>query len=223
MAQDETSLYNLALSSAGTRSRVNNPSEQSREAEICRLWYEPVRRQVLRAASWSSAKSFARLALRVERTEEVWITGAPNPEFRFAYALPDRYLQARYLYDYSRFDISLLSADESAVMTNGEQALLYYTFDQTKIATWDPDLYLAVAHALAAYICLPLNGKTSQARNAQQQANSLIYAAREAAANESFLPLESPPDWIAARSSAYNTTGARFVYPSGPMISVPNV
>ncbi|TXH15902.1 MAG: hypothetical protein E6R03_06415 [Hyphomicrobiaceae bacterium] len=222
MAQNETSLYNLALSSAGTRARVSQPNEQSREAEICRLWYEPVRRQILRAASWSSAKAISRLALKTEQIE-TWEPGSPNPQFRYAYGLPAKYLQARFLFDYARFDISLLFTSESALMTNSERALLYYTFDQTDISMWDPDLYLAVAHALAAYICLPLNGKTSQARAAQQQANSLIYSAREATANESYEPVDMPPDWIVARGSAYNSPGARYVYPTGPLISVPNV
>ena len=108
-------------------------------------------------------------------------------------------------------------------MTSAEAATLYYTLDQTQIALWDPDLYLAIAHALAAYICLPLNGKTTQARAAQQQANSLIYSAREAAANESFEPVDMAPEWIAGRGSIYASPGVRYIYPSGPLIAVPNV
>ena len=223
MAQNETSLYNLALSSAGTRSRISSPGEQSREAEICRLWYEPVRRQILRAAPWASAKAMSRLALKAEQTETDWIDGSPNPKFRYAYALPSKYLQARYLFDYARFDIGLLSSNETALMTSSENVVLYYTFDQTEIATWDADLYLAIALALAAYICLPLNGKTSQARSAQQQANGMIYSAREAAANESYEPVDMAPEWIAGRGSAYGSPGVRYIYPSGPLIAVPNV
>jgi hypothetical protein len=219
MAQDEVTLYNLALSIAGARSKISSPTEQSREAEICRLWYEPVRRQVLRAAPWAAARAQARLALKTERTVETWVAGDPNPEYRFAYALPFRYLQARYLVDYARFDISLLSENESALMTNSEAALLYYTFDQTLISMWSPDLYLSIAHALGAYICLPLNGKAQMAARAQAQANSLILTSREQAANESYEPLDVPPDWIAARGSIYSNSTPRYIYAAGPMIT----
>lgn len=223
MAQDETSLYNLALSSAGARSSISHPDERSREAEICRLWYAPVRRQILRAAPWPVVRAVTRLALITEQTAESWAPGLPNPEYRFAYGLPDGFLHPRYLTSYARFEVSLISPSQQALNTNEEQAIFFYTVDQTLIPLWDPDLYIAIAMALAAYICLPLNGKVSQARAAQQQANSLIYQAREASANESFEPMEVSPDWIQARGSAYSNTGPRYIYPAGPMISVPNV
>jgi hypothetical protein len=178
---------------------------------------------VLRAAPWSSAKAVANLALKTERTEEQWMEGAPNPAFRYAFALPSKYLQARYLYGYSRFEISLLTSNEAALMTNDSVAVLYYTADQTQISLWDADLYMAVSQALGAFICLPLNGKSTQAQRAQQQSNALIYSAREAAANESFEPVEGVPEWLAARGSSYSSPSPRYIYPSGPMIAVPNV
>lgn len=223
MAQDEVSLYNLALSAAGTRARISSPAENSREAEICRLWFEPVRRQVLRAAPWGSARAMARLALKTERTEEIWAAGMPNPAYRFAYGLPVGYLQARYLYGYARFELSLIATNEMALMTEVENAILYYTMDQKEISLWDPDLYLAISQALGAYISQPLNGKSASAARAQQQANGLIYSAREAAANESFEPIETVPDWISIRGSAFSAPSSRYIYPSGPIVAVPNV
>lgn len=223
MAQDQTSLFNLALSAAGSRSSISLPSEQSREAEICRQWYEPVRRQVLRSAPWSSVKAFARLAELKERTTEEWVEGDPNPAFSRAFALPELYLHARYLSNYARFELSLLEPDVKALMTSDTTPILYYTLDQTQISLWESDLYLAMAQALGAFICLPLNGKSATAQRAQQQANALIYAAREAAANESFEPVDMAPEWIAGRGSIYGSPGVRYIYPSGPLIAVPNV
>lgn len=222
MAQDKTSLFNLALSAAGARGSVSAPTEASREAEICRLWFEPVVRQILRAAPWPSARAVGRLALLSERTSATWELGKPNPEYRFAYALPAQCLRPRYLAGYARFEVALLSSGEQALMTNQEDALLYYTFDQQSIPLWDASLYFAIAHALGAYIALPLNGKTQQARSAQGMANSMIMQAQEAAANESYEPLESDPSWMQARGSAYNNATPRFVYPNGPMLAVDN-
>lgn len=223
MAQDKTSLFNLALSAAGSRSSVSAPDEASREAELCRLWFEPVYRQVLRAAPWASTRSVTRLALLTERVDAEWEAGDPQPEYRFAYAMPNGCLRPRYLYDYARFEVSLRSSGQQAIMTSQEDAILYFTYDQALIALWDAGLYIAVAHALGAYIALPLNGKTQQARSAQGMANSLILQAREAAANEDFAPLESDPSWIQARGSAYSVATNRYVYPNGPLLAVSNV
>ncbi len=220
MAQDEVSLYNLALSVAGARGRISLPAEASREAEICRLWYEPVRRQVLRSAPWSSTKAVAQLALLNEQDNDTWAPGEPGPGYRFAYGLPAGCLRPRYLYDYSHFEIALLSPSQQAVMTNNPNPLLYYTLDQTLISQWDASLYLAIAHALGAFIALPLNGKTQQARNALNTANQMIYQAREQSVNESFEPVESDPSWIQVRGSAYNGPVPRFIYPNGPILEI---
>ena len=220
MAQDKVGLFNLALSAAGARGSVSAPTEASREAEICRLWFEPTVRQVLRAAPWASARAVGRLALIAERTLSDWTEGMPQPEYQYAYAIPNGCLRPRYLYGYGRFEIALRSADQQVLMTSVENPILYYTFEQLNVAMWDPALYLAIAHALGAFIALPLNGKTQQARSAQGMANSMIAQAQEAAANESFEPLESVPEWLQVRGSAYNTPTSRFIYPNGPSIAV---
>lgn len=223
MAQDEVSLYNLALSVAGARAKISNPAENSREAENCRLWYEPIRRQVLSAAPWASVRAVQRLAVFKEQDSETWISGAPDPEYRFAYSLPQNYLHARYLYGYSRFSVSLVNVGKAAIMTNAEAAIMYYTYDQPQIQMWDANLYIAIAKALGAAICLPLSGKPQMARNALGEANAMILQAREIAANSDYEPIEQSPDWIAARGGSYTQGGPKFIFPAGPLISVPNV
>ena len=88
---------------------------------------------------------------------------------------------------------------------------------------WDAELYMAIAHALAANIALPLNGKAAQARAAQNMANAAIFAARETAANEDYAPLESIPEWLQARGSSYAVGLSRYIYPNGPSLAVSNV
>lgn len=224
MAQDEVSLYNLALSAAGARSRVSAPTEASREAEICRLWFAPTYRHILRAAPWASTRAVERLALITERVDgSLWASGDPMPEFRYAYAMPNKCLRPRYLNGYGRFTIELLNAEKQALMTNVEDAILYYTYDQTLISMWDPQLYMAVAKALAAHICLPLNGKAAMARNAMQEANAMIYQAREASANESYEQLHTAATTLQVRGSAYDAASQPYVYPDGPVLAVTNV
>src|SRR5690606_39709181 len=89
MAQDLVTLYNLALSVAGITSGVDSPSEASPEAEQCRLWFEPVRNLILRAAFWPSVKGVKRLGLLATRdTDQDWTSSDPFPGWLYAYALP---------------------------------------------------------------------------------------------------------------------------------------
>lgn len=222
MAQDEVSLYNLALSTAGSRSRISAPTEASREAEICRLWFAPIARQILRAAPWASVRAFDNLAVVKERADASWVDGDPNPEYRFAYALPAQCLRPRFLRNYARFEVALLSSNVQALMTNSEQALLYYTYDQQQISMWDPDLYLAVAYGVAAAIAQPLSGKPGLTRTAQQMANAIILSAREASANESYEPLEALSPSLQARG-AIAMPIQPYVYPNGPVLAITNV
>ena len=60
---DEVGVYNLALNAIGERSNVSSPTENSRRAEVCRLWYESVRNHILGAAPWPEATSMDYLAL----------------------------------------------------------------------------------------------------------------------------------------------------------------
>lgn len=223
MAQNEVSLYNLALSAAGARSRVSAPTEASREAEICRLWFAPTYRQILRAAPWASTRSVSRLALIKERVDgSDWIAGDPMPEYRYAYALPAKCLRPRYLSGYARFTVELLNSETQAIMTNQENALLYYTYDQDGVGMWDSQLYMAVAKALGAQIALPLNGKAAAAQRAMQEANSFIYQARESAANESFEQLSAVAATMQVRGSAYDMPLSPYIYPDGPTFAVSN-
>lgn len=221
MITDEVSIYNLALSSVGTRSMVALPNEKSREAEICRLWFGPVRDRVLRAAPWSSTKAWSRLALMKERdTNSPWADNDPEPQYSYAYAIPQDMLSPRYLAGYQRFSLSSYPGNKLAIMTSQPNALLCYTVRQEVIGLWDPGLQQAVVYALAAHIAMPLHGKADRARNALEQANSLIMQAREENANDDMDQIDAVPSWIQARGYTGEFSATRFFYPTGDLFSV---
>lgn len=218
--QDLVTLFNLASGSAGGKNSISSPTENSREAELCRMWYEPVRNFVLRAAPWSSTKTFARLSVLKERNDSLpWADGDPEPGYRFAYSLPDNFLYPRYLVNFAHFTMGLLQSNRLAIMTNQEEAVLCYSLLQTSPVMWDPALFMAVAYALAAKITVPLSGKDERQRAAVQEANSIILLARTNEANQDYTPVEWVPEWISARGFGPATT-SRFIYPTGPMFSV---
>lgn len=219
MAQDLVSLFNLALQAAGVTALVSTPTENSVEAETCRLWYEPARDHVLRAAYWPSAKAVRRLGQLAERDESaVWVVSDPLPGWKYAYQQPSDLLAPRYLSTFDRFETGVYE-NKRAIFTNAATPILIYTKRQDDLSLWDSQLYLAIAHAVASFICMPLTGKPSRARAAAEQANSLIAAAQTSAANEANNFIDSLPSWIAAREYAGGLGMDRYYFPYGPSIS----
>lgn len=220
MISDEVSVYNMALDAVGTRSDVSATTEQSREAEVCRLWFGPTRDLVLRAAPWSVATGYSRLALLATRNDTLaWVATDPAPGYHFAYAAPSDMIAPRFMSTYGRF-IQGKYGNQRALMTQDEAALLVYTRLEEQVALWDSDLAMAIVLGLAAAIAMPLHGKAQRAKNAQDQANILILQARANDANAQENQLDTIPDWIAARGSNFQAPNNRFFFPYGPLISV---
>jgi hypothetical protein len=220
VAQDLVSLYNLALDAAGTKAKISSPTEVSREASVCNRWYEPVRNQILRGAPWQSCRNTALLALQAERDFDLdWADGDPEPPWTYRYALPSDFLYPRYLDSFQPFVLG--DKDGSPVLfTHEPTATLIHTKKQTVPPAWDADLYWAIIHGLAAYIVMPLSGKTSRANSEMQLANLAMIQARVNTANENTVEYDSMPDWLIARGAVTTTTPSRFIYQNGPLLSL---
>lgn len=216
---DVTTLYNLALDKIGARNKIALPSEQSREAEACNLWYPNIRDQILASAPWPEATKMARLALLSTQEDDSWSVGNPRPDLQNSYALPADLLRPQYISNYESFSIQSFDSENRALMTNAASPVLVYTFRQTLLSMMSPDLQMAIMHGLAASICMSLTGKTSRVKLLIDQANSVIISAREAAANTDNEMFDSVPDWITARGYSGGITSPRFFYPFGGLLT----
>lgn len=218
----EVQVYNLALNAVGERSNISSPTEQSRPAEVCRLWYSAVRDQVLAAAPWPEATKIANLGLLGEADDETaWLETEPRTGYSYVYALPSDALRPRYMSDFSRFLFANYN-NQRALHSNTENAILAYTSRLENIALWDSELQMAIVYGLAANICMPLSGKPSRAKALADRANELITVARVNAANANNERYESIPDWIAARG--FNSTSTpRYFHPYGSLLALSNV
>lgn len=218
----EVQIYNLALNAIGERNNISLPTEQSRPAEVCRLWYSPVRDQVLSAAPWPEATKIAYLALLAQQDDDAtWLETEPRTGYQYVYALPSDMLRPRYMSDFSRFLFSSYNG-QRAVHSNTQNAILAYTSRLENVALWDSALQMAIVYGLAANICMPLSGKPARAQALANRANELITTARVDAANSNNEYYESIPDWITARG--FNTTSPqRYFHPYGSMLALTNV
>lgn len=218
----EVQVYNLSLNAVGERSNISAPTEQSRPAEVCRLWYSVVRDQILAAAPWPEATKIANLAVLAEADDETaWLETEPRTGYSYVYAMPSDALRPRYMSDFSKFLFANYDG-QRALHSNTEDASLAYTSRLENVALWDAELQMAIVYGLAANICMPLSGKPSRAKALADRANELITTARVAAANANNEYYESVPDWIIARG--FNATSSpRYFHPYGSLLTLTNV
>lgn len=220
MATDIVVLYNLALDAIGARNKISLPTEESREAETCNLWFPNIRDQVLVSAPWPEATKMERLALLAAQDGLPWAQGMPRPDLRNAYALPADCLRPQFITDFNLFVIQSYGSENRALMTDASSPVLVYTFRQTVVAAWSQSLQMAIMYGLAASICAPLTGKSSRAKLLIEQANEHILAAREIGANTNDFQLETLPDWITARGFGGGSVTSQYIYPLGSLLHV---
>lgn len=214
----EVQVYNLALNAIGARSNIAAPTEDSREAEVCRLWYSTVRDQILAAAPWPEATKISYPALLATTDDEdAWLETEPRMGYSYVYALPSDALWPRYMSDFSRFLFTNYNG-QRALHSNTEDAILAYTSRLENMTLWDAGLQMAIVYGLAANICMPLSGKTSRAKTLADKANELVIAARVAAANSNNESYESIPDWIVARGFNHSPQ-TRYFHPYGELLT----
>jgi len=214
----ELEIYNLALNAIGARNNVLLTTEATREAQVCKLWYSPVRDQVLSAAVWPEATKLASLTLLDERDfDDDWVSTNARPGYTYAYDMPSDLLHPQYLSDFSRFLITEYPGSKVALVTNTESAILAYTSRLVTMSLWSASLQMAVVYALASHISQPLTGKGSQAKMLAEKANGLIWAARERAANSSNERFEVLPDWIQGRGYGGSIQNTQYFHPLGDL------
>lgn len=211
-------VWNLALEAAHAPGRVSSEDELSREREICSLFYDLVRRQVQEANYWPCCRAMAYLPLIKERNfNAAWVQSDPEPNYIYKYGLPDKYMRAWHLSDYSRFSLSTdVTLNKVVVHSNLPQAAMVYAIDQTDVTQWSPLQLQATIYGLAAHIAGPLTGKNSIIQKNMQAANSILETASAAAADVTqnddvqHIPIE-----IAARGYGIGVETNRYYYPVG--------
>ncbi len=221
MINDITSLYNLALNAVGARSNVASPTENSREAQVCELWYTVVRDAVFASAPWPELTKLASLeVLDTRDTEEDWVATNARPGYAYAYAMPADAARPQYLTNFDRFLVTSYDDNRQVLVSNTEAAILAYTAKNLSIQIWGAGLQMAMVYGLASHIVMPLSAKASRAKQLVDQANNFIVQARETAANTSNETFDYLPDWIAARGFAGANITERFIYPVGNLLTV---
>lgn len=208
MSTSLVEIFNLALSACGSDLSISDPEEQSREADLCRLWYPRTRDALMKAAPWPCLRAYQRLALVRERDLTApWDEDDPAPAWRFSYSPPSDMLIPYHLDTYQRFEYH-----RGLLSTNQEKPILYYNRREENPALWDEGLIEAMYHYLAAKIGRPLTASRAVIEENISIAERQIDSMMAMSANSSEMQQETLPDWLQVRGTVIRTPD-KFFYP----------
>jgi len=220
MASTTLDIYNGAISAARGKGRLSSLTDKTVEREECDIWYKLVRDTVQEAAHWDTCRETERLTLIKERDTGIsWAAGDPEAQYIYSYALPNNYLRAWNLADFSHFTISFDATNNKNVLnTNFKNAVLIYGGIRENPAFWSSGMVAATIHGLAASITGPITGQSSVQRIQIQLANEILLMAQVTnAGNASFTPEVIPPVILARGYAEAQET--RYYYPYGQNFS----
>lgn len=218
---NKTDIFNLALMHIGSSFMVSDAdTESSKEARVCRQFYETARQSALSDLDWSFARKFVSLAI---------LDGETHPGFSKVYKYPSDCLVVRTLVqpwmsvssydsrDYSGTRLVSSSVPESmravwqtgldsknetrTILTDMEDAQIIYTVDLEVEAIYPSYFVVALALRLAMNIATPIAGSPQIASGLQQAYQQALEAAAVLDMNESQDPQWPTPETITARIS----------------------
>lgn len=143
---------NLALGLVGQRQFIDDLTDASTEAEVCKQYFAQTRNELLQAWHWR----FATKRVVLAETTEV------RTGWGYCYAAPSDMLKPQRIWDGDRrpgageavpFGWELNDAGSGfLILTDMAEAELIYTVEQAIIGLWSPSFTKAVAAQLAVYL-----------------------------------------------------------------------
>lgn len=209
----ETLIANMALTHVGAENDIESLDEETPEAKAVRTWYAFAREQALEAFDWSFARKRVILTLHgdvISTTTNEPLAGV----WGFRYKYPGDCVVARKIQhpnappdDALPFEIELsLDGTEKTIVTNVENAVLVYTFNQAATNLFTPGFVLAFSFAIAMNIAFTLTSKLTLKKEMER---SFATAINHAAANMLNEEVKEPPrdaDWIRDRTGSGSST-----------------
>lgn len=195
---NSTDICNMALSFLA-KGRITSLDDNTEEAKQCRIHYEHCRRMILRQYNWGFAKRTVKLA-KLDTTIPGWDE---------CYAYPAECLSLRRIFNESTaadrggeqtdYDISLVSDNTRAVLTDLDEAWAEYTIDITDVGICSEEFCESMARLLAASMAMPLTGSANIQQAQYQLYQIAVQAARLHTAQEKHEKPVWPTDYAAAR------------------------
>lgn len=203
MATTVVSICNLSLARVGHDRAIQAlaPDENSKAANLCAMFYEPMRDKVLRDFAWPFAKKYAALNLVEEN---------PNTDWLYAYRWPSDCLRALRIVNAAGRTAGLTApipytighdAAGKLIYTDEPNAVLLHTARYTDPTWFDADFVSALAWRIAQELAAPMarGDFPAMRERAMKEYAAEISNAEANAANEVQADPNPDAEWIRAR------------------------
>ena len=178
-------ICNMALAQLG-QEPISSLTQDDERARRCDLFYEPVKKEVLRTHNWAFANTFTSLVLLAD-------DGAPDWPYMYAYPQDCLFLrrvfaQAHHSHGEGAAFKEAFNADLHArvIFCGLPKAQAEYTRDITDEAQFDPAFVKAFSLALAADLAVTLTGDNTLAQQVLQKYTLALQEARRSNMSERF-------------------------------------
>lgn len=175
-------ICNMALAQIG-QEPISSLGQEDERARRCSLFYEPVKKEVLRTHNWAFAGALEPLSLLASDNTDEW---------PYMYAYPSACLFLRRVFaksvrdPFSFKEIYRPDLAARVILSAAPQAYAEYTRDITDESLFDPAFVKAFSLALAADLAVTLSGDASLARQIMQKYTLALDEARRSNMTERF-------------------------------------
>lgn len=181
-------IANLALGIIGEEP-ITSFSDDDKAARTVNLWYDPVRRSLLRNHPWNFA---------VKRAALAQLTETPAFGYDHQYALPSDFLRLLNLNDEDKeYEI-----EAGNLLSDADSVSIRYIYNATDPNDFDTLFYMAFAAALAIPIAMPITNDKEQVQLAQNIFDKRMADARSVDGMENGPDQIEADEWLNARFGA---------------------
>lgn len=180
----EVRISNMALSRIGADSSIESMTESSAEARECDLWYFFSLKQALAAHDWTFARK--RLTLTTHSEDP------PSGVWAYRYQYPSDCIAFRKIQnpageaaDPIPYELEMDAGEDNlSILTDLDDAIGVYTFEQTNVNTFSEHFVMMMALALATNIAYALTSKRELEEQMAFRFAQMAAAAPASNANE---------------------------------------
>jgi len=192
-------ICNFGLSHVGAKGSIESLDEASREAQVCKLWFDWSRNQVLEDFNWPFARKRQTLAL---------LSGEDPPaEWSYRYAYPSDCVKARFIVnpvgkaaDAIPFTVETISSGSlKSILTDLETAVMIYTFDQSDPTLFSSKFIDALSYRVASNIAFQITGDPELSAQVFKIYQTVLRSATGSSAQEGIDQLPRDAEWIRSR------------------------
>ncbi len=203
---DANGIVNMALSNIGAAPTENYLTEDTTESKQARVWYDYSRRIVLEAFDWNFARKRQTATLHSDTISET-STDPLAGVWSFRYQYPGDALVIRKMQnpnappgDAFPFEIETsLDGSEKTIVTDVEDAVIVYTWDQETVSTFSGLFVLALSHLLGHHMAFAITRKRKIKADELQIYRGLLPGAEALSANEAVGKPPRDAEWIRGR------------------------